>query len=89
MPLLSDDIHDPVSYDTSINHRSNKVHFWRDFIKHYSHPSSNWIYLWLSKSPSYKDKMGNYARAVQMLQKQLTEVVRRLKLRAWLLTRGT
>ncbi|GLT39622.1 hypothetical protein SLA2020_138040 [Shorea laevis] len=75
MLLLSDDVHDPERYGTSINHRNDKVHRWRDFIKHYSHPISNWIHLWASNPPSYKDKMGNYARAVQMLQKELMEAV--------------
>ncbi|XWS77330.1 hypothetical protein CRYUN_Cryun01aG0251700 [Craigia yunnanensis] len=75
MPLLSDNVHDPVRYGTSLNHASDKVHFWRDFIKHYSHPISDWIHLWPSNPPSYKDKMGNYAKAVQVLQKQLMEAI--------------
>ncbi|XVE76840.1 hypothetical protein DITRI_Ditri13aG0012500 [Diplodiscus trichospermus] len=75
MPLLSDNVHDPVRYGTSLNHAKDKVHFWRDFIKHYSHPISEWIHLWPSNPPSYKDKMGNYAKAVQVLQKQLVEAI--------------
>ncbi|XVF79746.1 hypothetical protein PTKIN_Ptkin15bG0014400 [Pterospermum kingtungense] len=75
MPLLSDNVHAPVRYGTSLNHASDKVHFWRDFIKHYSHPLSDWIHLWPSNPPSYRDKMGNYAKAVQVLQKQLIEAI--------------
>ncbi|KAK5775944.1 hypothetical protein PVK06_043900 [Gossypium arboreum] len=75
MTLLSDNVHNPVRYGTSLNHASDKVHYWRDFIKHYSHPISDWIHLWPSNPPSYKDKMGNYAKAVQVLHKQLMEAI--------------
>ncbi|KAL6130638.1 hypothetical protein ACLB2K_069017 [Fragaria x ananassa] len=75
MLLGSDNVHAPVRYGTSINHAVDKVHFWRDFIKHYSHPISEWIHLWPSNPSSYKEKMGNYARAVQVLQQQLMELV--------------
>ncbi|KAK9273122.1 hypothetical protein L1049_017929 [Liquidambar formosana] len=75
MLMVSDNVHQPVRYGTSLNHVNDEVHFWRDFIKHYSHPISKWIHLWPSNPPSYKEKMGNYAVAVQNLQKQLVEVV--------------
>ncbi|XP_050204059.1 flavanone 3-dioxygenase 3-like [Mercurialis annua] len=75
MLLLSTNVHAPVRYGTSLNHAKDEVHFWRDFIKHYSHPLSDWIHLWPANPPSYREKMGNYATAVQNLQKQLMEVV--------------
>ncbi|XP_021279688.1 protein DMR6-LIKE OXYGENASE 1 [Herrania umbratica] len=75
MLLLSDNVHDPVRYGTSLNHASNKVHFRRDFIKHYSHPISNWIHLWPPNPPSYKDKMRKCAKAVQEVQKQLMKAI--------------
>ncbi|KAK3020980.1 LOW QUALITY PROTEIN: hypothetical protein RJ639_047529 [Escallonia herrerae] len=54
MSLASSNVHEPVRYGTSLNHVKDKVHFWRDFIKHYSHPVSNWIDQWPSNPPSYK-----------------------------------
>ncbi|KAJ0053181.1 hypothetical protein Pint_00088 [Pistacia integerrima] len=75
MLLVSDNVHEPVRYGTSVNHTRDKVHYWRDFIKHYSHPIAKWIHLWPSMPPSYKEKTGNYAKAVQLLQKQLLEVI--------------
>ena len=54
MLLVSDDVHTPVRYGTSINHATDSVHYWRDFIKHYSHPLSKWINLWPSNPPCYK-----------------------------------
>lgn len=54
MLMVSDDVHTPVRYGTSINHSTDSVHYWRDFIKHYSHPLSKWIDLWPSNPPCYK-----------------------------------
>ncbi|XAR63272.1 Flavanone 3-dioxygenase [Bertholletia excelsa] len=75
MQLLSDDVHKPVRYGTSMNHVKDKVHFWRDFIKHYSRPIYNWIDQWPSNRPSYRENLGNYAKAAHALQKQLMGVV--------------
>ncbi|CAA7029571.1 unnamed protein product [Microthlaspi erraticum] len=75
MLLVSDDFHKPVRYGTSINHTTDKVHYWRDFIKHYSHPLSKWINLWPSNPPCYKEKMGRYAEATHVLHKQLIEAI--------------
>ncbi|KAF2315452.1 hypothetical protein GH714_039292 [Hevea brasiliensis] len=54
MLLMSDNVHAPVRYGTSLNHATDKVHFWREFIKHYSHPISEWIHLWPANPPSYR-----------------------------------
>ena len=54
MKLYSDDVNKPVRYDTSFNHVKDEVYCWRDFIKHYSHPLSDWIHLWPSDPPSYR-----------------------------------
>ncbi|XP_047333709.1 flavanone 3-dioxygenase 3-like [Impatiens glandulifera] len=75
MHLESSNVHNPVRYGTSMNHVKDKVYFWRDFIKHYSHPLQTWINQWPSNPPSYKEKMGNYAKAAHMLQNQLIELV--------------
>ncbi|XP_010545149.1 PREDICTED: protein DOWNY MILDEW RESISTANCE 6 [Tarenaya hassleriana] len=75
MLLVSDDVHKPVRYGTSLNHTTDKVHYWRDFIKHYSHPLSKWIDLWPSNPPCYKENMGKYAEATQVLHKQLIEII--------------
>ncbi|CAH1448172.1 unnamed protein product [Lactuca virosa] len=75
MCYASTDVHKPVRYGTSLNHGTDKVLYWRDFIKHYANPISEWIHLWPSDPPSYKEKMGSYAKAVKILQKQLMEVV--------------
>ncbi|KAJ4847616.1 hypothetical protein Tsubulata_002718 [Turnera subulata] len=75
MLLMSDNIHEPIRYGTSMNQANDKVHCWRDFIKQYAHPISKWIHLWPTNPPSYKEKMGKYATSVRELQIQLFEAV--------------
>ncbi|TMW94964.1 hypothetical protein EJD97_009571 [Solanum chilense] len=75
MHLLSSNVHDPVRYSTSLNDVKDKVYFWRDFLKHYANPISNWIDLWPSNPTCYKEKMGNYTKAIQKLQEELMEVI--------------
>ncbi|KAL7120952.1 hypothetical protein ACP275_02G153800 [Erythranthe tilingii] len=75
MRLASDDVCKPVRYGTSLNHVKDKVQYWRDVIKHYSHPISTWIDSWPSDPPTYKEKMGNYTKAINDLHKKLIEVI--------------
>ncbi|VVB03385.1 unnamed protein product [Arabis nemorensis] len=75
MLLVSANVHKPVRYGTSINHSTDRVHYWRDFIKHYSHPLSKWIDMWPSNPPCYKDKVGKYAEATHVMHKQLIEAI--------------
>ncbi|CAN7021094.1 unnamed protein product [Brassica oleracea var. botrytis] len=75
MLLVSADVHQPVRYGTSLNHSTDRVHYWRDFIKHYSYPLSKWIDMWPSNPPCYKEKVGKYAEATHVLHKQLIEAI--------------
>ena len=54
MRFASANVHEPVRYGTSMNHVKDEVFYWRDFIKHYANPISEWIHLWPSTPPTYK-----------------------------------
>ena len=54
MCFASADVHMPVRYGTSMNHGKDKVFYWRDFLKLYAYPISEWIHLWPSNPPSYR-----------------------------------
>ncbi|KAI4354688.1 hypothetical protein L6164_003535 [Bauhinia variegata] len=75
MHLFSGDVHKPVRYGTSLNHTVDEVYCWRDFIKHYSHPISDYIHMWPSNPTCYREKMGKYSKAIQELQKQLMGII--------------
>ncbi|RAL54000.1 hypothetical protein DM860_004471 [Cuscuta australis] len=75
IPLMSGSVWKPVRYGTSLNHVQDRVHFWRDFLKHYCNPISAWVDLWPLNPACYREQMGNYAKAVQELQKMLMELI--------------
>ncbi|KAI9072162.1 hypothetical protein K1719_045876 [Acacia pycnantha] len=77
MCLASDDIYKPVRYGTNIRDDDVKQEscLQRSFLKLYSHPISNWIHLWPSNPPNYREKLGQYVKAVQELQKTLIDLV--------------
>ncbi|KAI3458366.1 hypothetical protein Pfo_015029 [Paulownia fortunei] len=63
----SNDVYKPVRYGTSLKDGVDKVQFWRIFLKQYAHPLQDWIGLWPDIPPDYREKMGEYAVAVQKL----------------------
>nr|XP_043625765.1 flavanone 3-dioxygenase 3-like [Erigeron canadensis] len=71
MKFASGNVHDPVRYGTSMNHVRDNVFCWRDFLKHYANPISEWSHTWPLNPPGYRQKLGSYAKAVHLLQTQL------------------
>ena len=51
---MSNDVHKPVRYGTSIKDGVDKIQFWRVFLKHYAHPLNEWIQQWPDKPQDYK-----------------------------------
>ncbi|KAL4556990.1 hypothetical protein LXL04_035160 [Taraxacum kok-saghyz] len=51
---MSNDVHKPVRYGTSIKDGEDKIQFWRVFLKLYAHPLNEWIGQWPSNPPDYK-----------------------------------
>ncbi|KAL7585960.1 flavanone 3-dioxygenase 3 [Lactuca sativa] len=64
---MSNDVHKPVRYGTSIKDGEDKIQFWRVFLKLYAHPLSEWIKQWPSNPPDYREKTGDYAMKTRLL----------------------
>lgn len=54
MKYMSNDVHKPVRYSTSLKDEAGKIQFWRAFLKHYSHPLETWIGSWPDNPPNYR-----------------------------------
>lgn len=54
MKFMSNDVHKPVRYGTSIKDGVDKIQFWRVFLKHYAHPLDAWIDSWPDHPPKYR-----------------------------------
>ncbi|KAB1204122.1 Hyoscyamine 6-dioxygenase [Morella rubra] len=64
--FMSDDVHKPVWYWV------DEVQFRRVFLKHYAHPLEDWIDLWPTNPPTYREKMGKkYDKEVRKLGLEL------------------
>jgi isopenicillin N synthase-like dioxygenase len=49
--FASDDLRQPVRYDTS---SKDGISMSRAFLKHYAHPLSDWMQYWPEKPPIYR-----------------------------------
>ncbi|EYU35161.1 hypothetical protein ABFS82_06G120100 [Erythranthe guttata] len=72
---MSNDVHNPVRYGTSLKDGEDKVQFWRVFLKHYAHPLQDWVGLWPHNPPDYRQKMGDYVEASQKLAQTITGLI--------------
>ncbi|PWA64785.1 Isopenicillin N synthase [Artemisia annua] len=64
---MSNDVHKPVRYGTSIKDEVDKIQYRRGFLKHYAHPLNEWIQEWPDKPHDYRDKMGSYVMKARRL----------------------
>ncbi|KAI6696148.1 hypothetical protein NL676_016267 [Syzygium grande] len=65
MKYMSNDVHKPVRYVTSLKDGSDKIQFWRVFLKHYAHPLEHWMGHWPENPPHYREKMGKFCAQVR------------------------
>ncbi|KAL6651585.1 hypothetical protein ACP70R_010510 [Stipagrostis hirtigluma subsp. patula] len=70
--FASDDLRQPVRYDTS---SKDSISMSRAFLKHYAHPLSDWIQYWPQQPSIYRECMGKYAVEVRRVALQLIEAI--------------
>uniref|UniRef100_A0A0D9ZS48 Fe2OG dioxygenase domain-containing protein n=1 Tax=Oryza glumipatula TaxID=40148 RepID=A0A0D9ZS48_9ORYZ len=70
--FASDDIRQPIRYDTSSR---DGISMSRSFLKHYANPLDDWIKFWPTQPPTYREKMGEYAVETQRVSMQLMEAI--------------
>ncbi|KAK6145671.1 hypothetical protein DH2020_022491 [Rehmannia glutinosa] len=73
--FMSNDVHKPVRYGSSLKDGVDKVQFWRVFLKHYAHPLKDWIGLWPHTPLDYRNKMGEYVEAAQQLAQMIMGLI--------------
>ncbi|EXC21066.1 Protein SRG1 [Morus notabilis] len=69
--FMSNDVHTPVRYGTSLKDGADKIQFWRVFLKQYAHPLEDFIESWPTNPPTYREKMGRYCKEVRKLGLEL------------------
>ncbi|CAB4301610.1 unnamed protein product [Prunus armeniaca] len=73
--FMSNDVHKPVRYGTSFKDGTDKIQFWRVFLKHYAHPLADWINTWPNNPFNYRETMGKYCKEVKKLSLEITEAI--------------
>ncbi|KAK4441597.1 Flavanone 3-dioxygenase 2 [Sesamum alatum] len=61
---------------TSIDYDHEKVHFWRDNLRHHCHPLEDHVGDWPGNPTRYRDVIGNYAVRVRELSFVLLDLIR-------------
>ncbi|KAI3432160.1 Fe2OG dioxygenase domain-containing protein [Psidium guajava] len=75
MKYMSNDVHEPVRYATSLKDGTDKIQFWRVFLKHYAHPLEHWMGHWPDNPPHYREKMGKFCAQARKLTVELMEAI--------------
>ncbi|XAR66081.1 Flavanone 3-dioxygenase [Bertholletia excelsa] len=73
--LMSDDVHKPVKYGSSLKDGVDKIQFWRVFLKHYAHPLDEWINYWPDNPPTYRERVGRYTTELRKLALEITGAI--------------
>ncbi|KAG8043849.1 hypothetical protein GUJ93_ZPchr0458g22864 [Zizania palustris] len=68
----SDDLQQPVRYDTS---SKDGISMSRAFLKHYAHPLCDWLQYWPQQPPIYREYMAKYAVEVRGVALKLMEAI--------------
>ncbi|XP_004292202.1 PREDICTED: hyoscyamine 6-dioxygenase-like isoform X2 [Fragaria vesca subsp. vesca] len=60
---------------TSIDYMRERVHYWRDVLRHPCHPLEEHIQFWPQKPPQYRDVVGSYSVEVRKLGLCLLDLI--------------
>ncbi|KAL1819967.1 hypothetical protein ACET3Z_014836 [Daucus carota] len=73
--FMSNDVHKPVRYGTSLKDGQDKLQYWRVFLKHYANPLNQWIQQWPTNPPEYREQMGTFATEVNKIAAELMKAI--------------
>ncbi|KAL4651713.1 hypothetical protein ACB092_01G180800 [Castanea dentata] len=73
--LYSEDPKQSCRLYTSIDYDSEKVHYWRDTLRHPCHPLEEHMQFWPEKPPHYREVVGNYSAEVWKLSLWVLDLI--------------
>ncbi|KAA8550769.1 hypothetical protein F0562_002453 [Nyssa sinensis] len=74
--LYSEDPKQCCRLYTSIDYATEKVHFWRDNLRHPCHPLKDHLHHWPQKPTQYREVVGRYSVEVRKLSFWLLDLIR-------------
>nr|XP_043620225.1 hyoscyamine 6-dioxygenase-like [Erigeron canadensis] len=62
-------------YTSTYDYDNEKVHLWRDNLRHHCYPIEDYIHLWPQKPARYRDIVGKYSLRVGNLSSKILELI--------------
>lgn len=73
--LYSEDPKQTCRVHTSINYDREKVHYWRDNLRHPCHPLEEHMQFWPEKPAHYREVIGSYSAEVRKLSLWILDLI--------------
>ncbi|XP_057963721.1 hyoscyamine 6-dioxygenase-like [Malania oleifera] len=62
-------------YTSSFGYAKEKVHYWRDSLRHPCHPVNDWMQFWPEKPVGYREVVGRYSVQVEKLGLRILDLI--------------
>ncbi|KAK2455334.1 protein DOWNY MILDEW RESISTANCE [Trifolium repens] len=74
--LFSNDPSKPCKmFTSSINYDTEKVHLWRDNLRHQCYPLEQWQHLWPENPTTYRECVGDFSTEVKKLSSRIMNLI--------------
>ncbi|XP_058746223.1 protein DOWNY MILDEW RESISTANCE 6-like isoform X1 [Vicia villosa] len=72
---LDDDLKTCKIFTSSLRYETEKVHLWRDSLRHPSHPLEQWQHLWPENPTTYRECVGNFSIKIKDLGSRILDLI--------------
>ncbi|CAL5206904.1 unnamed protein product [Lathyrus oleraceus] len=72
---LDDDLKTCKIFTSSLRYETEKVHLWRDSLRHPSHPLEQWQHLWPQNPITYRECVGNFSVKIKDLGSRILDLI--------------
>ncbi|KAL5068089.1 hypothetical protein RYX36_018976 [Vicia faba] len=72
---LDDDLKTCKIFTSSLRYETEKVHLWRDSLRHPSHPLEQWQHLWPENPTTYRECVGNFSIKIKHLGSRILDLI--------------
>ncbi|KAK2455321.1 protein DOWNY MILDEW RESISTANCE [Trifolium repens] len=72
---LDDDLKTCKRFTSSLRYETEKVHLWRDSLRHPAHPLDQWQHLWPENPSKYRECVGNFSVKIKELGSRILDLI--------------
>ncbi|RHN80060.1 putative hyoscyamine (6S)-dioxygenase [Medicago truncatula] len=71
----NDDLKTCRKFTSSLRYETEKVHLWRDSLRHPSHPLDQWQHLWPENPITYRECVGDFSVKIKELGWRIMDLI--------------